>query len=87
MRTSTALHRAIEEAASILKRKGVVAFPTDTLYGLGADAFCDQAVSRVFDIKGRPSNMALPVLLGNTQDLEKVAIDISDMAWRLVGRF
>ena len=64
-----------------------MAFPTDTLYGLGADAFCDQAVSRVFDIKGRPSDMALPILLGSAQDLQKVAINIPDMAWRLVERF
>ena len=64
-----------------------MAFPTDTLYGLGADAFCDQAVSRVFDIKGRPSDMALPILLGSAHDLQKVAINIPDMAWRLVERF
>ena len=87
MTASIALQRAIDEAVSILRRKGVVAFPTDTLYGLGADAFCEQAVSRVYDIKGRSGDMALPVLLGSTQDLQKVAINITDMAWMLVEHF
>ena len=87
MSISMALQRAIDEAVSILRREGVVAFPTDTLYGLGADAFSDQAVSRVYDIKGRPVDMALPVLLRSTQDLQKVAINITDMAWKLVERF
>ena len=64
-----------------------MAFPTDTLYGLGADAFSAKAVSRVFEIKGRPGDMALPLLLGGAQDLELVTTDIPDTAWALVQHF
>ncbi len=64
-----------------------MAFPTDTLYGLGADAFCVEAVGRVFEIKGRSSDMALPLLLGSIQDLEWVTADIPDLAWALAERF
>ena len=71
----------------VLKGKGVVAFPTDTLYGLGADAFEVEAVQRVFQIKGRTGDMALPLLLASTRDLEQVCTNIPDLAWPLVERF
>ena len=64
-----------------------MAFPTDTLYGLGADAFCVEAVHRVFEIKGRSGEMALPLLLGDIQDLDRVSTDIPDLARALVERF
>lgn len=64
-----------------------MAFPTDTLYGLGADAFSTEAVNKVFDAKGRPGNMALPILLGSVRDMEQVTTGIPDMAWALVERF
>ena len=87
MSTPAALRKGIEEAVRLLRGEGVVAFPTDTLYGLGADAFSCNAVHRVFDIKGRPSEMALPLLLGSIEDLKVVATDISKAAWALVDRF
>ena len=77
----------IEEAVGVLRRKGVVAFPTDTLYGLGADAFSAEAVARVFEVKGRPAEAGLPILLGSRRDLELVAVQIPEMAWRLAERF
>ena len=85
--TSIAVHRAITEAVGVLRGGGVAAFPTDTLYGLGADASCVEAVTRVFQIKGRPSDMGLPLLLGAIWDLEQLAIDIPDVAWTLAERF
>ena len=87
MSISVALRRAIEEAIDVIRRKGVVAFPTDTLYGLGADSFCVEAVQRVFQIKGRSGDMALPILIGRIQDLEQVAVDIPDPAWPLIQHF
>ena len=83
----TAGSGAVEEAVRVLRSKGVVALPTDTLYGLAADAFCDAAVRRVFEIKGRSVDMGLPILLGNVHDLQVVATDIPDLAWRMVDRF
>ena len=87
MSTPAALRKEIEEAVSVLRWEGVVAFPTDTLYGLGADAFSVKAVSRIFEIKVRPRDMALPLLLGNIHDLKIVAIEIPEAAWSLVRRF
>ena len=60
----------LEEAVRVLREGGVAAIPTDTLYGLAADALNADAIERVFAIKERPEGMALPVLLA---DLEQLA--------------
>ncbi len=64
-----------------------MAFPTDTLYGLGADVFCTPAVERVFAIKARPAGMPMPVLIASPNDLPKVAIEVPDLAFELADRF
>ncbi len=74
-------------AAAILQRGGVVAFPTETVYGLGADALNPVAVERIFTIKGRPSNHPLIVHLAETAQLEQWARDIPALAYELAARF
>ena len=66
-------HHDIEQAVKLLKAGGVVVFPTDTLYGLGADVFSIAALERLFSIKGRPAALALPVLVNSTAQVEMVA--------------
>ena len=78
--------RDIEEAVNLLKTGGVVAFPTDTLYGLGADIFCVKALERVFAIKGRPSGLALPVLVSCWEQVKLVA-RFTGVGARLAERF
>ncbi len=74
-------------AVEALKNHGVVAYPTDTLYGLGA-AFNDlEAVERVFDIKGRPRNAALPLLASSPSDVEQVAVGLPPKAEKLIEAF
>ena len=63
----------LDEALQCLSEGGVVAIPTDTLYGLAADVHNEFALQRVFDIKGRPSELALPVLVGSWNHVESVA--------------
>jgi L-threonylcarbamoyladenylate synthase len=77
----------IEEAIRVLKADGVVAFPTDTLYGLGAAVFSEQALRRVFEIKGRPMAMALPVLVANWEQVSLVASQVPEMGRQLAQRF
>ncbi len=76
----------IEEAARILSRGGVIAVPTDTLYGLASRALDEKAAERVFHLKGRPRGMALPLLLAEPSDISRYAVDIPDVAWRLVEK-
>ncbi len=72
---------------SILKQGGIVAFPTDTVYGLGAGANIPQAVERVYQVKGRPQNMALPLLLAHTSQISEVAELVPQVAWLLADKF
>jgi len=79
--------RQVEQGISVLKNGGVVAFPTDTVYGLGADAGDEGVVERVYQLKGRPREMALPLLLADSSQIDDVASDVSPLAWALIRRF
>ena len=77
----------IERGISILKQGGLVAFPTDTVYGLGTSANNQQAVARVYQIKERPKDMALPLLLAHTSQISEVASHVPPIAWLLADKF
>ena len=74
-------------ASQILASGGVVAVPTDTMYGLAADAFNDAAVERVFRVKGRPAGAPLPLLLAATEEMSECAAEVPELAWRLAELF
>lgn len=64
-----------------------MAIPTDTLYGLAACAFDETAVAKVFELKGRPAGMALPLLLADAEDAYRCAVDLPPAFERLAARF
>ena len=78
---------AIDLAAKMLRQGDLVAFPTDTVYGVGALAFYETAVLAIYEAKGRPEEKAIPVLLGDASDIDKVAQSMPDRARRLAERF
>jgi L-threonylcarbamoyladenylate synthase len=71
----------------VLRDGGLVAFPTDTIYGVGTLAFDGKAVKSIYAAKDRPIEKAVPILLGEAEDLDKVASDVPSMARRLSSRF
>ena len=77
----------IEKAAKALTDGHLVAFPTETVYGLGADATNEKAVSRIYSVKGRPSDHPLIVHISSINQLEKWAIDIQEYAIKLARDF
>jgi len=77
----------IKRAANALKDGHLVAFPTETVYGLGADATNEKAVSRIYSVKGRPTDHPLIVHISSINLLEKWAIDIPDYAIKLANDF
>jgi len=84
---SAASSESIPRALEILRAGGLVAFPTDTVYGVGSLAFDGKAVECIYKAKERPVEKAIPVLIGDTDDLDRVAIDIPNLARRLASRF
>ncbi|HEY9099434.1 MAG TPA: L-threonylcarbamoyladenylate synthase [Thiobacillus sp.] len=77
----------IAHAAQILRAGGLVALPTETVYGLGADATNDAAVARVFAAKGRPVDHPLIVHIASADALPQWARDIPETAWALAAKF
>lgn len=84
---SSDLGAEIEEAVSAVRRGGLVIFPTETVYGVGADPANDDAVGRIFALKQRPRTQALSLHLGNSPELERWADDVPEGARRLAERF
>jgi L-threonylcarbamoyladenylate synthase len=78
---------AISKAAKALKDGHLVAFPTETVYGLGADATNENAVSQVYAVKGRPTDHPLIVHISSINQISKWAIDIPDYAIKLARDF
>ena len=77
----------LEQAVHHLRNGGVVAIPTDTLYALAADVFNTAALDRIFAIKGRSDDLALPVLVSGWDQLEMVAENTSPKTRALAERF
>jgi len=80
-------HDLINEAALVIINGGVISFPTRHLYGLGADAFNTDAVNRVFEIKRRPEDKPLLVLIDKQYDLTRLVRNVPYAATRIMERF
>ena len=81
------IRKQVEMGVSILRQGGLVAFPTDTVYGLGAGVNIPQAVERVYRVKERPPNMALPLLLADISQISEVAELVPPVVWILANKF
>jgi len=81
------LQREIEKGVKLLQKGRVIAFPTDTVYGLGCDAFNSTAVERIYEIKNRLKHRQLPLLIADVEQLITLADPIPEIAWFLARRF
>lgn len=79
--------RNITVAARCIRDGGIVAYPTETLYGLGVDPFNDRALQRLFALKGRPPDHPVLLLIHNRSDIEQLVTRIPPIASDLMDRF
>ncbi|UCG09894.1 MAG: threonylcarbamoyl-AMP synthase [Dehalococcoidia bacterium] len=87
LKPDNSLAAQIERGIAILRGGGVVAFPTDTVYGLGACADNETAVAKIFELKQRPQNIALPLLLADKSQISRAAPSVPPIAWLLINKF
>lgn len=79
--------QAIPAARLILQRGGLISFPTDTIYGIACDAFNPGAIERIFAAKQRPDEKALPVLIGDFDQLDDLVLSVDDRVRRIADVF
>lgn len=84
---SPELQKQVEKGIVILKKGGIIAFPTDTVYGLGARFDSPEAVERIYQVKERPKTMALPLLLADIAQISDVAEEVPAIIGRLAESF
>lgn len=77
----------IREASSVIRRGGLVALPTDTLYGLGVDAFNEEAISQVYKVKKRERKKPLSILISKEEELRDLVTEIAESAKVLMKKF
>ena len=78
---------AVAKAVDVLKAGGIIVFPTETYYALGADAYQEAAVRRIFDIKQRPENKPMILLIAGREALNRLVADIPHTAEILIKKF
>ncbi|NPU83313.1 MAG: threonylcarbamoyl-AMP synthase [Syntrophaceae bacterium] len=79
--------RSVERIADLLRQGGIVAYPTETFYGLGADATNHDAVDRIFAVKGRDFKSPVGLIIGRIEDLDPLVAEIPAAGHRLIGAF
>lgn len=80
-------HSIINETGEILRQGGVVIYPTDTVYGLGGLISNEESLERIFSLKKRPLNLALPVIIAEYEDLSNLVSFVSEEAWKVMHEF
>ncbi len=74
---------AIESAVALLKEGEIIAFPTDTVYGLASDAFHAPGIIKLFEAKGRDSNKAISILIGSNDQVKLITNHMTKLARRI----
>lgn len=77
----------LNDCVSTIKNGGIVIFPTETVYGIGTNAFCEQSVKKIYEIKNRPDEKAVSILLNNIEQIENYAIINNEIERKIIQNF
>ncbi len=75
------------QAAAVIQADGIVAFPTDTVYGIGVSAFNRKAIEKIYNVKGRSHLKAIPILVGDVEDLAQITLPIPLYIQQIIDNF
>lgn len=79
--------KAIPTARQLIRDNGLIAFPTDTIYGVAGDPFSPTAIQKIYEAKERPQDRALPVLIGDLRQLDDLVQSVSSRTHRIAEAF
>ena len=77
----------LKEISEIIKNGGIVVFPTETVYGIGTNGLNKEAISRLYEVKQRPTSKPISLLVSSIEMVDMVAKDITDMEYKLMDKF
>jgi len=77
----------LDNCIEVIKNGGIVVFPTETVYGIGTNAFCEESVRKIYEIKNRPDEKPLSILLNNKEQIEKYAVINNDIERKIIDNF
>ena len=77
----------IRKITKVLQKEGIIAYPTDTFYGLGASCFSEKAIQRIYSLKKRKPSKPLSVLISDKAMVKKITVDIPSLFWKLADEF
>ena len=77
----------LKEPAQIIKKGGIVVFPTETVYGIGTNGLDENAIRKLYEVKQRPLNKPISLLVNNIEMVEKIAKNITEVEYKLMERF
>ena len=77
----------LKEPAQIIKKGGIVIFPTETVYGIGTNGLDEKAIKKLYEVKQRPLNKPISLLVNNIEMVEKIAKNITEVEYKLMERF
>jgi L-threonylcarbamoyladenylate synthase len=79
--------KAIQRALEVIKEGGVIAFPTDTVYGIGVSAYQEDAIKKIYQVKERSQLKAIPILISEAEELNQVAQEIQPSTKKIINHF
>ena len=77
----------LDECIAVIKNGGIVVFPTETVYGIGTNAFCEESVKKIYEIKNRPDEKPLSILVSDKEQIEKYAIINNEFERKIIENF
>ena len=77
----------LKERAKVIRNRGIVIFPTETVYGIGTNGFDEKSIKKIYELKRRDSNKPISLLVSNMEMVEMDAKDISDLEYKLMRKF
>lgn len=77
----------LRKAAGILNNDGVVVLPTETVHGIGTNSLSDKGLNKLYELKNRPVNKPISVLISNKEMINKVAKNITERQWKVISKF